>query len=80
MFTLIKETKLMKAIIFMENNESKKNIAKNIAKNIEDSEGVTNVEFTKFKNTFAFNFSTHNAMEGLREKLVKLGYSFKLKY
>ena len=76
MFTLIKETKLMKAIIFIENNESKKNIAKNI----EDSEGVTNVEFTKFNNTFAFNFSTHNAMEGLREKLVKLGYSFKLKY
>jgi len=47
---------------------------------ITNTRGISNVVIHKTNNTLTLQFSTHNTIEGLREKLLALGLCFELIY
>lgn len=61
----------MKAIVISKNPKNYKSIKKCVM----TSFGISNVEIDASNHQFTFEFTTHNAMEGLREKLLAFGFA-----
>ncbi|AUC81117.1 hypothetical protein [Lacinutrix sp. Bg11-31] len=60
----------MKAIVISKNAKEYTFIKDCIA----NTKGVSNLEVDIINNKFIFDFSTHNIIEGLREKLIAFGF------
>ncbi len=67
---------IMKAIVISKNPKQDSSIKKCVA----NSSGISNLEIDVASHKFTFEFSTHNAIEGLREKLIAFGFAIEFIY
>lgn len=66
----------MKAVVISKNPKQDTSIKKCVA----NSSGISNLKIDLANHKFTFEFSTHNAMEGLREKLMAFGFAIEFIY
>lgn len=66
----------MKAIVISKNSEYDLFIKDCITNTI----GVTNLLVDEINHKFTFDYSTHNIIEGLREKLIAFGSAIEVNY
>ncbi|WP_299382087.1 hypothetical protein [uncultured Lacinutrix sp.] len=62
----------MKAIVISKESKNDSSIKNCLA----NTKGISNLVVDKINHKFIFEFSTHNVIEGVREKLISLGFDF----
>lgn len=66
----------MKATVISKNSKYDASIHKCVS----NTNGISNLVFDKINHKLTFDFTTHNVIEGLREKLIAFGFAVELIY